>query len=828
MQKKGLFLTDAQLKAEVEKCQYCEEKPCLDKCPVGCSPAEFIMAVGKGNPSDFRRAAGFIYKNNPLGGVCGLVCPDTHCMSACSRKYFDLSVNIPAVQATIIQRAREMDVLPSFEKAESQGKKVAVIGAGPAGISSAVYLAQKGYEVVVFEKEHKPGGACGLIPEHRLEKEVLDSDISFWSKSGTLNIKTGSNIKDPAELSGEFSAVIVACGLHQPIQPGVKGEESALFANEYLAEKPKLNGNVAIYGGGAIAVDCAVTAKQNGASIVQLFFLESYAEMPLTNKEREELLEYDIELYQRARITEIVNSDGKVTGLKTIKVKLKEGTTFALSNIEEVGNTELLHPDFNHLIMAIGNRPEFKETGGDGIFYAGDMKTGPATVVEAAASGKNAALQVEAYFNKAEAPKIEQFTRCSNDISGFNKTPVSLKTDFFGREICSPFLLSAAPPSDGLEQMKLAYEAGWAGGIMKTSFQEGPIHIPNRYMHVFGNKTWGNCDNVSGHLLDRVTREVAELVKLYPDRLTIASTGGPVSGDDDADCKGWQDNTKLIEDAGAMAIEYSLSCPQGGDGTEGDIVAQNAALAQKIIGWIMEISDPAIPKIFKLTGAVTSIAAIVMAVKETLGKYPNKKAGITLANTFPVFDFRPGDRKEWEEGIVFGMSGEGVLPISYLSLANVHNLGVTISGNGGPMDYKAAANFLALGAKTVQFCTIAMKYGYGIIDDLENGLSYLMQERGIGSVKELIGIACKPSPIVDFMELTPVKMISDVNKDICEHCGNCSRCSYLAIELNEEDKIPKTDASKCIGCSICAQKCFSGALYMRERTDEELKLLKED
>jgi len=374
--------------------------------------------------------------------------------------------------------------------------------------------------------------------------------------------------------------------------------------------------------------------------------------------------------------------------------------------------------------------------------------------------------------------------------------------------------------------MKKAYEAGWSGGVMKTAFDNVPIHIPSEYMFTFNELTYANCDNVSGHPLNRVCKEVEKLIKEYPDRLTMASTGGPVTGNDDSDKKGWQSNTKKLESAGVMGIEYSLSCPQGGDGTEGDIVSQNAALTAKIIDWVMEVSDPEIPKLFKLTAAVTSIIPIVNAIKKVFAKYPNKKAGITLANTFPTLAFRAGKKKEWDEGIIVGMSGAGVAPISYLTLANVSSLGVTVSGNGGPMDYKMAMNFLALGVKTVQFCTIVTKHGYGIFDELVQGTSYLMKERGIKSMKEMIGIAL-PKPITGFMELSPEKKISACNTEICLVCGNCSRCPYQAITL-DEDRHPVTDPAKCIGCSICVQKCFSGALYMRERTAEEKSLLKED
>ena len=122
----------------------------------------------------------------------------------------------------------------------------------------------------------------------------------------------------------------------------------------------------------------------------------------------------------------------------------------------------------------------------------------------------------------------------------------------------------------------------------------------------------------------------------------------------------------------------------------------------------MEVSDPEIPKLFKLTAAVTSVAVILKAIKGVLDKYPNKKAGVTLANTFPSFTFRKhidGKEHAWDQGVVIGMSGHGVTAISNNSLWSVRNSGVAVSGNGGPMNYKDAANFLALGAINVQFCS---------------------------------------------------------------------------------------------------------------------------
>jgi NADPH-dependent glutamate synthase beta subunit-like oxidoreductase/dihydroorotate dehydrogenase/ferredoxin len=816
--------------AEMERCEYCEEKPCRTKCPVNCSPADFIMAAKVGTPADIGRAAAEIMTYNPLGGVCGLVCPDWHCMSGCSKRLFDRAINIPALQATIVDKAKRLGVMPTFPKVTPNGKRVAVIGAGPAGLATAGMLARYGYSVSMFEKEYEAGGTCHWIPNHRLTKDALNSDIEFLFSSGNISIVYANNCNDPLLfLNDGFDAVVCAAGLMQAYTLNIANEDLTLSGAAYLKD-PQLyecQGNVLVVGGGATAADCAMTARLGGAKKVEMIVLETLGEMPLTNREMRELIEHKIEISGRTKISAIERSDKNGIGrVKTIKVELEAGQKFSVKALHDLPGSESAREHIDQIIVAIGNRSNFPKVQKAGVFYAGDCENGPTTVVEAVAAGKNTALMVHEYVCGVKAPKIEKKVKSHLPLSGYNWEPVSLASEFFGRPIINPFILSASPVSDGYDQMAKAYKAGWAGGVMKTAFCRTSIHIPGEYMHLFNKDTYGNCDNVSGHPLERVCEEIGRLVKDFPDRLTIGSTGGPVTGNDQNDKAGWQNNTKMLEKSGAHGIEYSLSCPQGGDGTEGDIVSQNAALTAKIIDWVMEVSDPNIPKLFKLTAAVTSIASIMLAIKKVLDKYPNKKAGVTLANTFPTLAFRQFGDHPWEEGIVVGMSGEGVLPISNLTLASVAKLGIKVSGNGGPMDYKAAANFLALGAETVQFCTIVTKYGYGIIHDLTAGLSHLLQARGISSVKNLIGLIAQ-KPIVDFMALSPTKKISQVYDKLCEHCGNCSRCPYLAISLNEE-KIPVTNPEKCIGCGICAKKCFAKALYLRDRTEYELKVLRED
>ncbi len=478
------------------------------------------------------------------------------------------------------------------------------------------------------------------------------------------------------------------------------------------------------------------------------------------------------------------------------------------------------------MIAAIGSRAGLPDSPAEGLFSAGDRVHGAATVVEAVASGKNAAVRADAWLQGQAPPNHLASNKSFALLPGRILQPVPLDADFFGRPISAPFLLSAAPHTDGYEQVARAYEAGWPGAIMKTAFDGTPIHIPGSYMFVLAERTYGNCDNVSAHPLDRVCREVERLVRTYPDRLTMASTGGPVTGHAEADCRGWQSNTRKLESAGAMGIEYSLSCPQGGDGTKGDILSQDAEATAQVIDWVLQCGQDEIPKLFKLSGAVTSIRAILQSVGKVFARHPGKRAGITLANSFPSLAFRPHPNGMGEEGVVIGLSGEGILPISYLTLAKAASEGLSISGNGGPMDYRAAARFLALGARTVQFCTIVMKYGLPVIQELQSGLSFLLQERGMRSVRELIGSAL-PQPVTPFEELSADKQIPACRTALCRNCGNCTRCPYQAVRLDRR-RVPRFDARRCIGCSLCVRKCFSGALAMRDRTAGERSLTPED
>ncbi len=780
------------------------------------------MAARCGAPSDFVRSAAIILGSNPLGGVCGAVCPDSFCVRACVHRTFDHPVRIQPVQAAIVRRAHAAG-MHAFERPTPTGRRIAVLGAGPAGLGAAAVLAQLGHAVTLFDDAPEAGGACMLIPEFRLDRSMLRQDVDTLLSWGDITTRFSTHVDDPASLitSREFHAVVVAAGRSVPNRPAIPGAQAITDWRSFLADRarPALDGmRVAVIGCGAIAVDCAVTARERGAEHVEILYRRRFDHAPLQAYERSLLLDAGVVVIGCTRVDAVRVRQGRVTGVVTQGLTLPAGQAPLAANFIPTPGERPVRRSVDMVIAAIGSTSDQPPVTARGVFPAGDFVNGETTVVEAVASGKNAAMDAHRFVTKERGRRHDAGVKSTVVIAGRPLMPVPLDAEFFGRPIRSPFLLSAAPHTDGYDQVRLAYEAGWSGAVMKTAFHNLPIHIPAEYMVVLGERTFANCDNVSGHPLERVCDEIRRLVTGFPDRLTLGSTGGPVTGDDASDRRVWQLNTRMLEQAGAMGIEYSLSCPQGGDGTHGDIVSQDAELSAKVIGWVLDAGDPAVPKLFKLTGAVTSIRSILLRIRQVFEAHPRALAGVTLANSFPSLTFRPGPEGR-DLGVVVGMSGEGVFPISCLTLAKAAGLGLTISGNGGPMNHRMAARFMELGAQTVQFCTIVMKHGLGVVDDLHSGLSHHLHTRGLRSVAALIG-AMGTHPITGFDELTAVKRVPQLTADLCGHCGNCTRCPYRAITRDRRG-LPVIDPTQCIGCSLCVQKCYAGALAMRARRPGE-------
>ncbi|KAL0212088.1 hypothetical protein RCL1_005714 [Eukaryota sp. TZLM3-RCL] len=825
------FLTVAQLKAQAERCLNCEAKPCKQACPAGVSPADYIAALGNFLPSDFARAAKLILQTNPVGTCC-LVCPDKFCVSACLRGKLDCPLDIPTIQATIVHRARQSDLIPAIITPEPLPQKVAIVGAGPAGLTAAQAIAQRGIPVDLFDKNEKAGGAMRLIPDIRLPTHVIDDDVNGILNNPLISFHPNTEA-DVSALSSTYDAVVLACGAQKERTMNIPGAETAIQAMNFLRDpKSVLTGveNVVIIGGGAVAVDCAIkTRLLNSQANISLVYRRGIMDMPVTKHERKMVLATGADIVARTVVTSI---DREAKEISVVRVKMGDRSS---SESTVIPHSEYKLPA-DLVVFALGSVPELPNVA-DNVFVSGDAVSGPITVVESVASGKKVAAKiierltgrtmVSCTSNQCQDPN------CETHIPLFNMLPVPINTSTFGIPLKSPFILSAAPPTDGLNECRAAFKAGWAGVIMKTAFEGVPIHIPDGYMAFLDANTYGNCDNVSGRSLSAVCADVTILRSEFPDRLVAASTGGSMTGNDDVDRASWQKHTRMLEEAGAQLIEYSLSCPQGAEGAqgnEGTMVSQSERLTRKVISWVMETSDPNVPKLFKLTGAVTDPLFIVNAAMDVFAQYPNKKAGVTLANSFPSLDFienKPSANGKYRQARIIGLHGKAIAPISNLALSNVATAPwkdgmIELSASGGAMDYRSSADFIALGATTVQFCTLPTKDGLSVIDTLEVGFSHYLAQRGFKNVAELQS-CLRPNPPTDFMELPALKKISVINDAICIKCMNCTRCPAEAISLNDKNKLV-TDPSKCIGCKICVMKCPASAMTMRNRTKKEVPL----
>eukprot|EP00768_Dysnectes_brevis_P006198 gnl/Dysnectes_brevis/478_a531_3237.p1 GENE.gnl/Dysnectes_brevis/478_a531_3237~~gnl/Dysnectes_brevis/478_a531_3237.p1 ORF type:complete len:796 (-),score=305.95 gnl/Dysnectes_brevis/478_a531_3237:79-2466(-) len=782
----------SQLETEISKCLYCRAPGCEKGCPVGINPAKFLKAAQNGTPDDFKRATALIMDKNPFGTVCGYLCSDQFCMKKCSRGRLDSSIQIPKSQAGIIERARELGVFPEFKADELNGRTVAIIGAGPAGLTTAAFLARRGWKVTVYDAADQPGGAAALVPAKRMPKKALANDIAFCLSIGAIEMKLSTKVA-AEELEKEHDAVIVTGGAQWTSQE-VEGETISSYALlKGEVDLSALKGtSVGVFGRGPIALDCCITLK--AAKVEPVLFAPCPArQLGLGATERAQLMK-TAEVVTQAVAVAVGEEGVTVARVKAGKVVPESRHTW----------TDLK----GAVVIGEAVKAEKKAPSGKTHYCV------PAnTVVEAVANAKAVAAAVA---GEEGSPK----DLC---IGGYNQHPVSLQTDFFGRVLPNPFILSASPLTDGLAECRLGLDAGWAGVVLKTCF-DGlfPIHIPDGYMGRLGDEWHANADNVSGRTLDMQIADIKVLLEEYPDRLICGATGGPVGGTDEFCCSGWQSNTSKLESSNCHAIEYSLSCPQGGDGSEGTIAAQSPSMASKIVRWILSTPNANfnIPKLFKLSGAVTSIHKIVSAVKEVMLEFPDHKCGITLANSFPSAIFRPtvrGDARRWDDAMVVGMSGAGVKAISNLTLASVADIPIHISGNGGVVDYRGAADFLALGVETVQICALAEERGVRIVEDLNAGLSHFMAGNGFESISDMIGAAkIGGHPICDFETLPAHKKVAKLTKPRqCVACLTCVDCPYQAIS-----GMPiRIDPLKCIGCSLCTLRCPGSCLEMVDRPE---------
>ncbi len=427
-----------EAKEEASRCINCKNPKCVGGCPVSIDIPGFIKEVKDGN---IEEAAKIISQYSALPAVCGRVCPqETQCEQRCIRGIKGEPVSIGKLERFVADWSRENNIKPEQPK-ETNGKKVAVIGSGPAGLTCAGDLAKLGYDVTIFEALHEPGGVLVYgIPEFRLPKDtVVKTEIDNVKALGVkieTNVVIGKSttIDELMEEEG-FQAVFVGSGAGLPKFMGIPGENAngVFSANEYLTrnnlmkafdesyDTPIARGKkVAVVGGGNVAMDAARTALRLGAE-VYVIYRRSEAELPARVEEVHHAKEEGVIFKLLTNPTEIlVDEKGWVKGIKCIEMELGEPDASGRRKPIEKPNSEF-EIELDTVIMSLGTRPnplissttsgldtdkrrciiaseETGQTSKEGVFAGGDAVTGAATVILAMGAGKAAAKGIHEYL----------------------------------------------------------------------------------------------------------------------------------------------------------------------------------------------------------------------------------------------------------------------------------------------------------------------------------------------------------------------------------------------------------------------------------------------
>ena len=379
---------------EASRCLLCHDAPCSKACPAGTDPAKFIRSVRFRN---VKGAAETVRINNILGAICARVCPtERYCQQGCSRSGIDKPIDIGRIQryVTDSEDAFKMNIL---ETKPLNGKKVAVIGSGPAGLSVAGILAQDGYKVTIFEKEAKAGGYLRYgIPEYRLPTEVVDKEIKRIQKLG-VEILLNSPVEDVEKLKKEYDAVIVAVGHSKgKVLPLFAGKRFVKTAVDFLHEAKRRKGNikvpenVLVIGGGDVAMDTVTTLRLLGVKQVTDVVYETFDEFKASKKELQNAQEQNVSII-----------DGFVpVALKGKKVVFQH--RFVPSKLEVKADLIILavgqYTEAGLLGFEVNKLQEATNAKGN-VFVCGDIAPGgEKTVVYAVRSAKEVAYAVKKYL----------------------------------------------------------------------------------------------------------------------------------------------------------------------------------------------------------------------------------------------------------------------------------------------------------------------------------------------------------------------------------------------------------------------------------------------
>ncbi len=426
--------------------------PCRQGCPAHVSVQGFLALTAV---QRFTEAISLIKRDNPFPGVCGRVCHHP-CESACVRKNVDESLAISSVERFLadFDIASDERYVPDIDAIKS--KKIAIVGSGPSGLSCAYFLAIRGYQVTVFEKYQKPGGMLVAgIPAFRLPRSVVEAEIDVLQELGVkiiTGIEVGKDVTIEELRRQGYEAFFIGVGSHKSKRLGIQGEDLSGVEHgvEFLrkvnfGEKVSIGRRVLVIGGGNVAIDAARTALRLGAMDVSILYRGSVEQMSANDEEINECLEEGIAIHPLIIPVRILGENGQVIGLERMKMRPEGGKGSGREKLQPVEDSRFVI-EADSVVVAIGQEQDWScltteigcelspegtilvdpvtyQTSVEDIFAGGDAVSGPATVIEAIASGKEAAISIDLFLNgvslkdrqgheffKTEKPKLPEYS----------------------------------------------------------------------------------------------------------------------------------------------------------------------------------------------------------------------------------------------------------------------------------------------------------------------------------------------------------------------------------------------------------------------------------
>uniref|UniRef100_A0A8D0T781 Dihydropyrimidine dehydrogenase [NADP(+)] n=1 Tax=Sus scrofa TaxID=9823 RepID=A0A8D0T781_PIG len=719
---------------EAMRCLKCADAPCQKSCPTHLDIKSFITSISNKN---YYGAAKMIFSDNPLGLTCGMVCPTSDlCVGGCNLYATEEgSINIGGLQQFASEVFKAMNIpqirnpcLPSQEKMpEAYSAKIALLGAGPASISCASFLARLGYsDITIFEKQEYVGGlSTSEIPQFRLPYDVVNFEIELMKDLG-VKIICGKSLSENEitlnTLKEEgYKAAFIGIGLPEPktddIFQGLTQDQGFYTSKDFLplvaksskagmcachSPLPSIRGAVIVLGAGDTAFDCATSALRCGARRVFLVFRKGFVNIRAVPEEVELAKEEKCEFLPFLSPRKVIVKGGRIVAVQFVRTEQDETGKW---NEDE---DQIVHLKADVVISAFGsvlrdpkvkealspikfNRwdlpevdPETMQTSEPWVFAGGDIVGMANTTVESVNDGKQASWYIHKYIQAQYGASVS----AKPELPLFY-TPVDLvdiSVEMAGLKFINPFGLASAAPTTSSSMIRRAFEAGWGFALTKT---------------------------------------------FSLDKIVIASIMCSYNKND------WMELSRKAEASGADALELNLSCPHGmGERGMGLACGQDPELVRNICRWVRQAVQ--IPFFAKLTPNVTDIVSIARAAKE------GGADGVTATNTVSGLMGLKADGTPWpavgagKRTTYGGVSGTAIRPIALRAVTTIARAlpGFPILATGGIDSAESGLQFLHSGASVLQVCSAVQNQDFTVIQDYCTGLKALLY---LKSIEELQG-----------------------------------------------------------------------------------------